>query len=63
MLLVILTFIKCIKSKNKHINLLFSGFLAYLIQGVTNINVIYVTPIFFLIMGLILSIKEEKKIV
>lgn len=62
MLLVILTFIRAIRSKNKSMFLLFSGFLAYIIQALTNINVIYVTPIFFLIMGLMLSLGEDKKL-
>ena len=61
MLLIILTFIKAIKSKNKYMFLLFSGFLAYLIQAFTNLNVMYVTPIFFLIMGLMLSIIVKEK--
>ena len=57
--LCLLTFIKGLKLKNKLGILLLSGFVAYSIQAFANINVIQVAPIYYVIIGLILSIKEE----
>ena len=59
LILCLLTFIKGLKLKDKNGILLFSGFVAYSIQGFANISVIQVAPIYYLIIGLILSIKEE----
>lgn len=57
--LCLLTFIKGLKLKEKSGILLLGGFVAYSIQGFANISVIQVAPIYYLIIGLILSIKEE----
>ena len=59
MMLLILTFIKGIKSKNKSMFVLFSGFIAYSIQAFTNINVVQVAPVYYVIIGLMLSINEK----
>lgn len=61
MAFILIAFKKGIKSKNRHILLLFTGFLAYLIQGLANLNVIQVMPMFFVIMGLLLCDNENKK--
>ncbi len=57
-LLLLLTFIKGLKSKNKNSLILFAGFVAYSIQAFANINVVYITSIYYVLIGLILSIKE-----
>lgn len=57
--LCLLTFIKGLKSKNEQVVLLLSGFVAYSIQAFANISVIQVAPIYYIIIGLILSSKEE----
>jgi len=57
LVLCLLTFIKGLKSDSKLIFLLLSGFVAYSIQGFANISVIHVAPIYFVIIGLILSKK------
>ena len=59
LILCLFTFIKGLKSKNIYGILLLSGFVAYSIQGFANISVVQVAPIYYLIIGLILSIKEE----
>lgn len=59
LLLCLLAFIKGLKQKNKLGILLLSGFVAYSIQAFANISVIQVAPIYYVIIGLILSIKEE----
>lgn len=59
LLLCLFVFIKGLKFKNKLGILLLSGFVAYSIQAFANISVIQVAPIYYIIMGLILSIKEE----
>ena len=59
LLLCLLVFIKGLKFKNKLGILLLSGFVAYSIQAFANISVIQVAPIYYIIMGLILSLKEE----
>lgn len=56
--LLLLTFIKAIKSKNKLVFILLGGFVAYSIQAFANISVVQVAPIYYVIIGLILSIKE-----
>lgn len=60
LLLCLLTFIKALKFKNKLGILLLSGFVAYSVQAFANISVIQVAPIYYIIIGLILSIKEER---
>ena len=60
MMLLVLAFIRGVKSKNKSMVILFSGFIAYSIQAFTNINVIQIAPIYYVLIGLMLSIKEEK---
>ena len=57
LILCLLTFIKGLKQNSKLIFLLLSGFIAYSIQGFANISVIHVAPIYFVIIGLILSKK------
>lgn len=59
LLICLLVFIKGLKFKNKLGILLLSGFVAYSIQAFANISVIQVAPIYYIIIGLILSIKEE----
>ena len=59
LLLCLFVFIKGLKFKNKLGILLLSGFVAYSIQAFANISVIQVAPIYYIIMGLILSLKEE----
>ena len=59
LLLCLLVFIKGLKFKNKLGILLLSGFVAYSIQAFANISVIQVAPIYYIIIGLILSLKEE----
>lgn len=59
LLLCLFVFIKGLKFKNKLGILLLSGFVAYSIQAFANISVIQVAPIYYIIIGLILSIKEE----
>lgn len=59
LLLCLLVFIKGLKLKNKLGILLLSGFVAYSIQAFANISVIQVAPIYYIILGLILSLKEE----
>lgn len=59
LLLCLFTFIKGLKFKNELGILLISGFVAYSIQAFANISVIQVAPLYYVIIGLILSIKEE----
>lgn len=61
LMLCLFTFIKGLKSNNKLIFLLLSGFVAYSIQGFANISVIQVAPIYFVIIGLILSESSRTK--
>ena len=56
--LLLLTFIHGLKSKNNLLFILFGGFIAYSIQAFANISVVQVAPIYYLLIGLILSIKE-----
>lgn len=58
LLLCLFTFIKGLRTKNKLVMLLFAGFVGYSIQAFGNINVIQVAPIYYVIIGLILSIKQ-----
>lgn len=59
LLLCLFVFIKGLKFKNKLGILLLSVFVAYSIQAFANISVIQVAPIYYIILGLILSLKEE----
>lgn len=59
LLLCLFVFIKGLKFKSKLGILLLSGFVAYSIQAFANISVIQVAPIYYIIIGLILSLKEE----
>lgn len=58
LILCLLTFIKGLKYKDNLVIILLGGFVAYSIQAFANINVLQVTPIYYIIIGLILSIKE-----
>lgn len=58
LMLYMLTFISALKSRDKLNFILLGGFIAYSIQGFANINVVQVTPIYYLIMGLILSLSK-----
>ena len=58
LLLCLLVFIKGLKSKNNLCIMLLGGFVAYSVQAITNISVVQVAPIYYIIMGLIISIKE-----
>ena len=60
--LCLITFIRGLKSKNKYIILLLSGFVAYSIQAFVSISVIQVAPIYYIIMGLILSSSTSKSL-
>lgn len=55
LLLCLLTFINGLKSKDKLVLIIFSGFVAYSVQAFANISVIQVAPIYYIIIGLILS--------
>lgn len=59
LILCLLTFIKGLKSKNKLETILLAGFVSYSIQAFANISVIQVAPIYYIIIGLMLSIKHE----
>ncbi len=56
MLLLIITFLICLKCKNI---ILCTTFVAYSIQAFANINVIQVAPIYYIIIGLILSLQKN----
>lgn len=58
LLLCLLTFIKGLKSKDRLVLALLSGFVAYSIQAFANISVVQVAPIYYLLIGLILSQKQ-----
>ena len=58
LVLLLLTFYRGICSKNKLMYILFGGFVAYSIQAFTNISVIQIAPIYYIIIGLILSNAE-----
>lgn len=58
LILCLYTFIRGLKTKENLVMLLLGGFVAYSIQAFANINVLQVTPIYYIIIGLILSIKE-----
>lgn len=52
---------KGLKSKNKLKMILLSGFVAYSLQAFFNINIVQITPIYYTIIGLILSKDEPKE--
>lgn len=58
LILCLLTFIKGLKSKEKLVLIILSGFVAYSVQAFANISVVQVAPIYYIIIGLILSIKD-----
>lgn len=60
LLVCLMTFIKGLKSKDELSIILLGGFIAYSVQGFANISVIQVAPIYYLIIGLILSINKEQ---
>lgn len=57
-LLCLFTFIKGLKTKDNLVMLVFGGFVAYSIQAFGNINVLQVAPMYYVIIGLILSSKQ-----
>lgn len=65
LLLCLFVFIRGLKSNDKLILLLLAGFVAYSVQAFSNISVIQVAPIYYVMMGLILvserNIKKVKK--
>ena len=56
--LCLFTFIRGVKSKENLVIMLLGGFIAYSIQAFANINVLQVAPMYYIIMGLILSQKH-----
>lgn len=58
LILCLYTFIRGLKTNDKLVMMLLSGFVAYSIQAFANISVIQVAPIYYIIIGLILSIKQ-----
>lgn len=58
LILCLYTFIRGLKSKENIIIMLLGGFVAYSIQAFGNISVIQVAPIYYIIIGLILSQKS-----
>ena len=60
LILCLLTFLRGIKSNDKYMLMLLSGFVSYSIQAFANINVIQVAPIYFIIIGLMLSDSFDK---
>ena len=61
LILLLYTFIHALGSNNKLIIILLGGFVAYSIQAFTNISVIEVAPIYYIIIGLILSDVNKDK--
>lgn len=62
LILCLITFIIGLKSKESIIFILLSGFVAYSIQAFANISVIEVAPIYYIIIGLILSSSTSKSL-
>lgn len=60
LLLCLLTFIEGLRSKNNLMIILLGGFVAYSIQAFANLSVIQVAPIYYIIIGLMLSLKEQQ---
>lgn len=62
LILLLFTFITGLKSEDKGVMILLCGFVAYSIQAFANISVITVAPIYYIMIGLILSdIKTKSK--
>ena len=61
LILLLYTFIYGLKSNSKLIIILLGGFIAYSVQAVANISVIEVAPIYYIIIGLILSNVNKDK--
>lgn len=59
LILCLLTFINGLKLNSDLGIIILSGFVAYSIQAFANISVIQVAPIYYIIIGLILSIKKN----
>ena len=51
-----------LKSKNNTIIILCFGIISYCIQGLFNINVLEVTPYFYLVIGIMMYLINEKKL-
>ena len=61
LVLLLYTFIHGLKSNNQYILMLLGGFVAYSVQAFTNISVIEVAPIYYIIIGLILGDVNKEK--
>lgn len=59
---IIYTIYLGLKSRNNTIIILCFGILSYSIQGLFNINVLEVTPYFYLVMGFMMCLINEKKL-
>lgn len=59
LVLCFVTFIKGIKTDDRIYYIIFSGFVAYSVQAFVNINTILVAPIYYILIGIILS--DNKK--
>lgn len=55
---MIVIVVKGIKSKNKYVYLLLFGLIGYNIQGIFNINVIYVMPYYYILTGMMMGLIE-----
>ncbi len=55
---MIVVLVKGIKSKNKYVYLLLFGLIGYNIQGIFNINVIYVMPYYYILTGMMMGLIE-----
>ena len=56
---IIVLHIKGIKEKNIYISLLLFGLIGYNIQGLYNINVIYVVPYYYIVAGMLIGYKGD----
>ena len=61
LILLFIAFIKGIKIKNSFMTPIYIAFIGYSIQAFLNISVIDVAPYYYIILGLILSYKNESK--
>ena len=55
---MIIVIVYGIKSKNKYVYLLLFGLIGYNIQGIFNINVIYVMPYYYILTGMMIGLIE-----
>ena len=55
---MIIVLVYGIKSKNKYVYLLLFGLIGYNIQGIFNINVIYVMPYYYILTGMMMGLIE-----